>query len=269
MRMPFLRFAVALTALAAAALPVALPTPAVAQGFTFEVGGLVATAPKYEGSKTYEAIGAPLIFPSDAGPLSPRDGLFQFKGLDDVRIRLLNQSGFEAGPVLGYRFGRDQNDDARLRGTGDIDGGLVVGAYAGYRIGTLFPFVSYNQQVTGDDTGALIRLGLESKQLINPSLLVSATVGATWANADYVDHFFSVTAVQSARSGLARYDAEAGFKDVYLSVGADYALDSKWTLKLMGKYSHLLGDVADSPIVETEHQFFAGVGLTYKFTFGN
>lgn len=238
------------------------------QGITLEVGGIAVAAPKYEGSKNYQVLGAPIIFPSSFGPLTTAESTLQFKGLEDLRLRLLNQGGFEAGPLAGYRFGRGEDDDRRLRGLGDVDGGLVLGGYLGYRIGTIFPFVSYHHQVTGDDTGALVRIGLESKTLVSPSLLLTATVGTTWASEQYMDHFFTVTSTQSARSGLARFDAGSGFKDAFFSLNADLALDQRWTLKLLGRYSHLVGDAADSPITETQSQFFAGIGLTYKFSLG-
>lgn len=256
------------------ALPLALAQPGhaqglITQGITLEVGGIAVTTPKYEGSKSYQILGAPIIFPSSIGPLTIAESTLQFKGLEDLRLRLLNQGGFEAGPLVGYRFGRGEDDDRRLSGLGDVDGGLVLGGYLGYRIGTIFPFVSYHHQVTGSDTGALVRLGLESKTLVSPSLLLTATVGTTWASELFMDHFFTVTATQSARSGLTRFEAEAGFKDVFISLNADVALDQRWTLKLLGRYSHLVGDAADSSITETQSQFFAGVGLTYKFTLGN
>lgn len=257
------------TVLAAAAAVPLMAVSALAQGITLEVGGIVATAPKYEGSKSYQALGAPLVIPSTMGPLSPAQGFFQFKGLEDVRFRVLNQGGFEAGPLIGYRFGRDESDDRRLLGLGDVDGGLVVGGYAGYRVGTIFPFVSYHHQVTGDETGAQARIGLESRLMIAPNVLLTTTGGTTWASGDYMDSFFGVTSAQSSASGLARFDAGAGFKDVFLSSAADIQLDRVWTLKLTGRYGYLVGDAADSPITETPHQFFAGVGLTYKFNIGN
>jgi outer membrane scaffolding protein for murein synthesis (MipA/OmpV family) len=33
------------------------------------------------------------------------------------------------------------------------------------------------------------------------------------------------------------------------------------SLKLSGRYSRLVGDAADSPIVENENQFYGGVSL--------
>ena len=75
-----------------------------------------------------------------------------------------------------------------------------------------------------------------------------------------------MTSLQSSNSGLRFYDSDAGIKDVFLAASADVKLDDRWTLKLMGRYSFLTGEVSDSPIVETEHQFFGGIGATYRFS---
>jgi outer membrane protein len=76
-----------------------------------------------------------------------------------------------------------------------------------------------------------------------------------------------VTAAQSAASvaGLAAYDADAGIKDVYFGLTTNVPLSDVWTLKLSGRYSRLVGDASDSPIVEDENQFFGGLGLSYRF----
>jgi outer membrane protein len=64
------------------------------------------------------------------------------------------------------------------------------------------------------------------------------------------------------------YDIDSGFKDVFLGVAASVPLGDRWSLKLAGRYAHLLGDAADSPIVEAESQWSGGVGLTYRFSTG-
>ncbi len=230
-----------------------------------EAGGFVIVAPKYDGSKDYQVTGLPIIVPSGYG--IGDDGRIQLRAPDDLRWRILQLNGFEAGPLVGWRFDRDQNDSARLRGLGDVDGGFVVGGYAAYRTGPFMPFVSYHQQVSGDDTGGLIRFGVEAKAPVVPNLSPTATVGASYADQDYMDAYFSVTAAQSAVSsaGLPTYDADAGIKDVFFGVTTDVPLTRDWSLKLSGRYSRLVGDAADSPVVENENQFYGGLGLTYSF----
>ena len=114
-----------------------------------QAGGFVIVAPKYDGSKEYEVTGLPIIVPSGYG--IGDDGLIQLRGPDDLRLRAFQLNGFEAGPLVGWHFDRDQNDSAELRGLGDVDGGFVVGGYAAYRTDPFMPFISYHQQVSGDD----------------------------------------------------------------------------------------------------------------------
>lgn len=228
-----------------------------------QAGGIAIVKPKFEGSKDYEVVGAPIVGPAGGDG----NGVVQFKGIDDLRFRLLDQSGFEAGPLVGYRFGRDEDDADRLDGLGDVDGGLVAGGFVAYRMGHIKPFLSYHHQLTGDDTGGIARLGVEARLPMFERFKMVATGGVSWADDDYMQSYFGVTAAQSAASvaNLARFDAEAGVKDVFLGFAADVPIAERWSLKLSGRYTHLLGDAANSPIVETESQWQGGIGVTYRF----
>lgn len=219
-----------------------------------QAGGMVIVAPKYQGSKDYEVIGVPLVAPAGGNEL----GFIQFRGPEDIRLRVINFNGFEAGPLTGWRFDRDEDDSSTLAGLGDIDGGLVFGGYAAYQFGLFMPFVSYSHQVTGDETGGLLRFGAEAPVTVISGVKMIGQIGATWADDDYMDAYFS-----DSRVG---YQTESGIKDIYIGLNADVPLTDRWNLKLIGQYTRLVGDAADSPIVESEDQFFGGLGLTYKFT---
>lgn len=236
------------------------------QPLDIQVGAVGAVMPAFEGSKSYVVRGLPFAYPTFVGDKG--ESKFQIKGLDDLRYRLVSVSGFEFGPLAGWRFGRQQEDAAHLVGLGDVDGGLIVGAYAAYRLGTLMPYVSYHHQVTGDDTGGIVRFGLESTHRLNAWLSLTANGGTTWASAEYMDSFFAVTALQSARSGLPVYAASSGIKDAFASLTADIRIDDRWSLKVFGQYSRLVGDAADSPITETPDQFMAGAAVAYRFSLG-
>jgi outer membrane scaffolding protein for murein synthesis (MipA/OmpV family) len=260
-----MRQTVASTVIAALMTVVGTPTWAEDLGtapFNLKIGGFAVVAPTYEGSEDYEVKGFPLIAP--AGGLG--EGRVQFRGPDDLRFRVLDVDGFEAGPLIGYRFSREEDDAERLRGLGDVDGGLVVGGYAAYRAGWLKPYVSYHHQVTGEDAGALLRFGAEARHEMGSALALTVMAGASYADDDFMDAYFSVDAAQSRASaaGLGIYDAEAGVKDVFLGLSVDVPLSERFELKIAGKYSRLVGDAADSPIVETEDQFSGGLGITYR-----
>lgn len=257
----------ALLAVACAAVPLSSPSIAHAgDAIDLQIGGAAVVAPKYEGSKEYEIRGFPILAP--AGSATGDDGVVQVRGVDDFRLRAFNFNGFEAGPLAGYRFSRDESDGDRLDGLGDIDGGVVIGAYAAYSFSSIKPFVSYHYAVTGDDTGGLLRFGAETRWPVTSAIAITAVAGATYADSSYTDAYFGISEEQATRSvaGLSQFDADAGIKDVYLNLSTAIPLTDVWSLKLSGRYSHLLGDAADSPIVETESQFSGVVGLTYRFS---
>lgn len=230
--------------------------------FDVSVGGFAIVTPKYEGSSSYEVYGFPIVLPSSIGS----DGWLQVKGVDDIRFKLFDHQGFEAGPLAGWRFDRDEDDGRLLRGLGDVDGGLVVGGYVAYRLGMVKPFLSYHHQVTGDETGGVLRFGTEAKWELGRGVEVVGSVGASWADDDYMDAYFSVSPAQAAASvaGLPVYQADSGIKDVFVGATAKVPLSDLWTLYLTSRYEHLVGDAADSPLIESEHQWTGGVGLTYK-----
>jgi outer membrane scaffolding protein for murein synthesis (MipA/OmpV family) len=248
----------------------AAASPAAAQGAAdpfglfgdrWQAGGFVYVSPAYEGGRSYEVTGFPFIAPAGFGD----DGIVQIKGADDLRLRLFHAGGLELGPLAGYRFGRDEDDAARLTGLGDIDGGLVVGGFATYRAGPFAASISYHHQATGDDTGGLVRFGVEHVARLSPGLKITTSAGTNYALEDYMASFFGVTTAQSIASGLPAFDASAGFKDVHAGITASIDLGDRWALLLIGRYARLIGDAADSPVIETENQLYGGLALSYKF----
>jgi outer membrane scaffolding protein for murein synthesis (MipA/OmpV family) len=228
-----------------------------------KVGGILIVKPTYEGSDNYEVFGFPYIFPTFAGG----PGFFSridAKGLDDIRFKLIDRGGFVAGPLGGYNLGRDEDDDDALDGLGNVDGGVVAGAFAGYRFGPVLLDVSFHNTF-GDDGGYQIRFGAEAERPLSERFLLTARVGATYADDDYMSNYFGVSLGQSLSSGLPEYDAEAGFKDVHVELGLKAELDAHWSARASVRYSRLIGDAADSPIVESEDQVMGLIGLSYRF----
>jgi outer membrane protein len=223
------------------------------------VGGILNVKPKYEGSSEYEVGGLPFIFPVISGG-SGSSGFFsrvESRGLDDVRFALLRRDGFIAGPVVGYSLGRDEDDGDLLEGLGDIDGGAVAGGFVGYRWGTFQIDAAY-RQFFDDSEGYLIDFNAKVVRPINERLSFTGSIGATYADENYMDTYF----------GAGAFVADAGFKDVHVEIGLKAELSERWAAQAGVRYSRLLGDAADSPIVEDENQWEGTVGLSYKFDFG-
>jgi len=233
------------------------------------VGGIGFVVPKYEGSNDYEVLGAPFAYPvfSDAQTGGVAGRVAFGNGIDDLRFRLFDGAGFEAGVLGGYALGRDQDDGPLLRGLGDVDGGLIVGGYAGVRFGLALFDVSYHRIVTGD-TGGYFRVGVSGETAITPNVTLRTRVGTTYADSDYMADYFGVSAAQAFNSvaGLPAYATDAGFKDVFIDLGLTYDMDANWSLIGGVGYKRLIGDAADSPVVETADQFSARLGVTYRFS---
>jgi outer membrane protein len=64
---------------------------------------------------------------------------------------------------------------------------------------------------------------------------------------------------------LPAFSPDAGIKDAHIEIGAEVLLSDRWLLRAGGRYARLLGDAADSPVIETENQFSGTLGLGYRF----
>lgn len=91
-----------------------------------------------------------------------------------------------------------------------------------------------------------------------------------FASSKYMNTYFSVSAAESAASGLARFKAGGGFKSIGVETRFTYDLNDKVKLHLQGGYDRLIGDAGKSPLVGkvgSKDQFNIGTGLTYRFSF--
>ena len=237
-------------------------------GTIVTVGAVAIAQPKYEGGKDYEVTGAPVIKfdgPNPFGSFLRVDA----RNINDVGLGLLNVGSFSAGPALGYRFDREEDDGRRLRGLGDVDGGLLVGGFARYDFKPAYVRASYLTQVTGEeDAGGILRLQVGADFKASPQLFLKSFAAIEFADDDYMQTYFGVTAAQSARSGLTRYTPESGVKSFHIGATAEYEFAPTWTAIAGIEYGRLVGDAADSPVVEREDWVVGRLGLSKSFTIG-
>ncbi|MHA1518433.1 MAG: MipA/OmpV family protein [Alphaproteobacteria bacterium] len=263
---------VAVAGLVVAALLCAPPASAMPESVTLGAAAII--KPKYEGSNEHEVIPIPIIIPkftenpNDDSAVTIVRKRVNFRGLDDIRIRALGGERFQVGAVTGYITKRDQDDGDLLRGLGDIDGGLVVGAYSAFTLGTITFDAAVMEKVTGDDAGPEFRLGIETSRQVTERMKLGIRVGTTFASQDYMQTYFGVTPAQSLRSraGLPVYSPSSGVKDVFVAVGSSMDLGDRWLLKAGARYGRLLGDAADSPVIQTKDQISGTIGLGYRFS---
>lgn len=222
--------------------------------------------PDYEGSDDYEVAPLPLV------SISYKDLIF-LRG-PSLGVNVFTWQGprptdkLQIGPLVRYQMGRDEDDNDDLRGMGDIDSGAELGAFLNYSTGPWSAGVTVFQDISGAHDGLTAKFAGGYRHSFGPRLRARAELSTTWANDDYTESFFGVSALQAQRSGMRRFQAEGGIKDVGMTLDLDYSLTEHWGLTGRVGYKRLLGDAADSPLVEdrgSPDQLMTGLFLSYKF----
>lgn len=211
-------------------------------------------SPRYPGSDAYRAHVFPAIHLA-YGPV--------FFGIGGLGMNLYRAQGWRVGVNVMPSRGRDESDDPHLRGLGDVDRTVRGGAFAVYyREGYLARF-GVSTDIGGNHQGTVVRFDVYARRPLGEGVVLFAGPGLTWADRNYTQTFFGVTAAQSAASGLPQFDAGAGVASARLSAGAIYRLAPRWRLLSSYSYSRLTGDAGSSPITENRNQHFVAVSAVY------
>lgn len=245
-------------------------------GYIASVGIGVAVLPEFEGAKDYTVAPIPILEVENyyGFNLSPLDGisynLYTYEDWDSglfiaLRPRAgLSSSRDEEGNDL-FSSGKDQY----LRGLGKVDSGLDVGGELEVGYGPIISTLVVNQEVGGGHGGLTATLDVGAMAPISERAMIGVNVSTTWADRDYMQSFFGINQSQAAASVYRKYDAGAGFKDVSIGVTGEYMLTGNVSLVASAGYSRLVGDAANSPLVQgaggSENQFLTMFGLTYSW----
>jgi outer membrane scaffolding protein for murein synthesis (MipA/OmpV family) len=259
----------ALPVAAAAQQPSAAPSgsqPAASKDWDIRIGAGALYQPEYEGSDEFKVSPLPLVM------VSYRDLVF-------LRGTTLGANAFtwqgprpsdklQVGPLVRYQFGRDEDDSDDLRGMGDIDAAVEVGGFLTYGIGPWSLGATLFKDASDAHDGFTAKFAAGHRHRFSPKLQLRSELSSTWADENYTQTYFGVTAAQSARSGMRQYSPEGGIKDVGITFDLDYSLTEHWGITGRVGYKRLLGDAADSPLVEdrgSANQLSTGIILSYRF----
>lgn len=229
----------------------------------------LAAAPSYLGSASYD----PIPFVAAYLPFGRR--YLELKGLN-LRANLLDANRMALGPILNLRLPRDSGaGEARIAQLDSIDTALELGVFAraiiarradGSPLATLDADVLAD--VSGVHRGVTGTVGASWAALRVNRIFVDMRAETTFANRNFQQTYFSIKPDEADRSGLQVCNAGAGSLSAGLSLTAGYAFSPRWGLVATASYSRLLGDAAESPVVQTagsRDQFFGGVGVSYRF----
>jgi len=226
------------------------------------VGGGIGFAPDYEGSDYYEAVPVPYF------NVNYNQGMFvKLLGLN-LRANLIPEKTWNLGPVYNYRAERDNVDNNRVDRMRDVSDAHEVGAFGGFTINNWFVSLEFLTDLGEAHGGWYSKLKGGYNWIISNSWALSIGASTTYADDDYMQTYFGVTAADAARSGLNQYEADSGIKDVGIDLGLNWMITQNWSAKGLASYTQLVGDADDSsPVVDegSESQFFGAALVVYTF----
>lgn len=174
-----------------------------------------------------------------------------------VRVNVLGKWGnmtgstqWSAGPVIHIDFGRDESDSPKLRGLGDVGTSFELGGYVGYHTGPYRLRLRFRQDVANGHRGMIVDSQAAAELAHGARWDISGNMEISWASGSYMNAFYGVTPLQSARSGLPVYRAQAGLHDLSFNFVGTYKIDAKWSLLGTMGISRLLSSAADNPLVQ-------------------
>jgi outer membrane scaffolding protein for murein synthesis (MipA/OmpV family) len=258
--------------LSLAAMGATIASPAFAQdepqkpSRILSVGVGVQALPSFPGGDDYE------LGPLFAG-FSRREGApIPFRTPDDgIGIGLLgDDSVIDFGPLIQFQGKRDDEDVGAA--VGDVDFTVEAGAFVNFNLGENFRIrVEGGKGIGGHEAlvgtvaaDVAFRLGIDTLVTLGPRLRLN--------DDDYADAYFGITPAVAAVTGLPAYDPEGGVRSVGLIAGVTHQLSRSFGIYGYAGYDRLVGDAADSPIVQrfgSEDQFSAGLALFVSFDIGD
>lgn len=253
----------------------AMPGDAAAQRSNAVIGIGIGAGPDYEGSDSYKASLVPFGRFSykdyqqylEFGP-NPGSRTYQ------ARLNVLPWQGIEIGPMLTYRAERDHVESQAVRRLGNIDAAGEAGAFMRYWLPVDLPRQGIAAEFSGaaDFTDAYngwwIQPGITYKNAVTNEVTITGRFFADYASDNYMDTYFGVDASQAARSGLRERSADAGFKDVGLTLGATWLFTEHWFTGAVATYQRMVGDAGSSPVtreVGSKNQVLGGGYIGYRF----
>ncbi|MBK0091120.1 MipA/OmpV family protein [Erwinia sp. S59] len=229
--------------------------------FSGYIGGGVGEKPNYSGAKDTKTEFIP-AFKLAYGPLF-------VGGVDDL-VAL----GWDVVKTEHWTFAlgagtdispRKESADDHLRGLGDIDVTPRAFTSATYENSWFKGSIIASQDVGGNQQGFKLAsyAHLQWHPVDNLRLYTGPTL--SWADSDYLQTQYGVTAAQSERSGLSRYTADAGIEKIGWDVGMDYVVTPSWLLGARVTAQQLQDDAADSPVTQQASQLTGVLFLAWRF----
>lgn len=205
--------------------------------------------PTYQGSDEFEA--APWLI------------------MRDLRLRGIGageDSGFSISPNVDMISSRDDDDDDRLEGLEDIDRAYELGLKATYNIGDTTAYATVRKGFGGHH-GVAGELGATYRFETTDRMTFWAGLEAGYGNGEYNETYFGISDEEAARTDYDAYSADGGFNTAAFSLEGRYQLAPSTAITGEVRFSRLVGDAGDSPIVQDRNQPSIKLGIVRTLNF--
>jgi MipA family protein len=254
--------------------PASLTVPAVAsddkkpgtatQGWIVTVGAWTYLQPEFEGSDEFGFGVKPIVDFRRPGERAWLD-----LPTDHGGITLFSTGNFRVGPSFNFIQRRKEDDSDALRGLGNVDWALELGAYAEYWLTDSVRTRAEVRRGFNGHEGFVANFSADFVWRPLPAWTLTLGPRLSLADDEYMRTYFSVTPAQAVTSGLRAFDAQGGLKSAGALASVAYQWTPQFATMAYVEYARLLGDAADSPIVTdrgSRDQVTIGIGAKYTFS---
>ncbi|MNU27016.1 MltA-interacting protein MipA [compost metagenome] len=232
------------------------------------LGAAAVYRPEYKGADDYEF--QPFPYLSVRYPV--RGMSLSLQGAD-LKLDILDSETVSFGPVLSYEQGRDDDiSNEVVRRLATIDGAFLGGVHGEIERplgrGALRAGATILTDLSGVHEGYSATLHAGYRFPLTSKLSAGLGGHVKWADENYMQTYYGVTASGAVASGLSAYRPESGLERAGVDASLTYRLTEKWGVALIASFDRLSSAAADSPIVLREgarEQYTSAFALFYRF----
>lgn len=230
-----------------------------------KIGGSAFVAPRYQGDNAYLFQGKPIF------SLGKADQTVRFTSRNDnPSISIYDNGAIRAGIVGKLVMPRDKDTSSELKGFSAVKLGVEAGTFAEvYPTDWMRIRAEVRRGIRSHD-GIVADISADAFADVTDTIRVSAGPRLSFATESYMDAYYGVSAKESVKSGLKKYNPDGGVQSAGLGAAINWKATEKVDTSLFAEYSRLMGPVADSSLVRErgdKNQFLIGVSATYRFDF--